>query len=43
MDKQKFIKQISNLTREEINELIQKKGKKPKKLRLFSVVKTSTE
>jgi len=39
MNKEEFIKQISNLSREQINELIQKKGKKAKKLRLFSVVR----
>lgn len=39
MDKEEFIKQISNLSREEINELIQKKGKKAKKLNLFLHIK----
>lgn len=39
MQKEEFIKQISNLSREQINELIQKKGKKAKKLRLFYYVK----
>lgn len=39
MKKEEFIKQISNLSREEINELIQKKGKKAKKLQLFSVIR----
>lgn len=39
MNKEEFIKLISNLSREQINELIQKKGKKAKKLKLFSVVK----
>ena len=39
MQKEEFIKQISNLSREQINELIQKKGKKAKKLRLFYRVK----
>ena len=39
MDKETFIKMISNLDREQINELIQKKGKKAKKIKLFSTVK----
>ena len=37
--KEEFIKQISNLTREQINELIQRKGKQPKKLKLFSRIR----
>lgn len=39
MEKEEFIKKISNLSRSEINELIQAKGKRAKKLRLFSVVR----
>lgn len=39
MQKEEFIQKISNLSREQINELIQKKGKKAKKLRLFYYVK----
>lgn len=38
MNKEEFIKTISGLSREQINELIQKKGKKAKKLKLFSTV-----
>ena len=41
MDKEEFIRKISNLSRSEINELIRKKGKKAKKLRLFSIVRDS--
>lgn len=41
MKKEEFIKQISNLSREEINELIQKRGKKAKKLQLFSIIRDS--
>lgn len=37
--KEEFIRQISNLTREQINELIQRKGKQPKKLKLFSRIR----
>ena len=37
--KEEFIREISNLTREQINELIQKRGKQPKKIKLFSKVK----
>lgn len=39
MEKQEFIQKISNLSREEINELIQKKGKKAKKLKLFYYIR----
>lgn len=39
MEKQEFISKISNLSRKEINELIQKKGKKAKKIRVFSHVR----
>lgn len=41
MDKEEFITRISNLSRKEINELIQTKGKKKKKLKLFSKVRNN--
>lgn len=41
MDKAEFISKISNLSRKEINDLIQRKGKKTKQRKLFTRVKSS--
>lgn len=41
MNKAEFIKEISNLSREDINKFIQSKGKKARKRKLFIRVRNS--